>query len=84
MIRFVIVTAAETTLETRVAGEIVEIIQPAGTILRSGFCRDDMFNRQALASGEIAIEIDAANWPVNDITHRIDLSGDKPTPVLKT
>ena len=49
-----------------------------GTILRSGVCSDAMFNRQALAGGEMVVEIDAADWPVNDTTHRIDISGDAP------
>lgn len=51
-----------------------------GTILRSGVCSDPMFNRQALGGNEVAVQIDAADWPVNDATHYIDLSG--PAPVL--
>lgn len=82
MIRFVIATTVDTTEQVRVDGEITDVIRPAGTILRSGFCNEAMFNRQALGAGEMAVEIDAANWPVNDVTHRIDVSGEEPALVL--
>lgn len=72
MIRFVVALAAPRTIETRVDGEIVEVIQPAGTILRSGFCSDGMFNRQSLSGDEMAVEVPADNWPVNDRTMKVD------------
>lgn len=54
-----------------------------GTILRSGFCSPAMFNLQALGPNEAAIEIAAEQWPVNDTTHFIDLSGPEPVLALK-
>lgn len=78
MIRFVVALTASRTIETRVNGEIAEFTQPAGTILRGGFCSDGMFNRQALAGDEIAVEVAAEDWPVNDVTHHVDLSGEEP------
>lgn len=54
-----------------------------GSILRSGYCSDAVFNRQALAGGEAAVELAAEDWPVNDVTHFIDLSGDAPVLAAK-
>lgn len=54
-----------------------------GEILRSGHCSDAMFNRQALAGNEAAVEVAAEHWPVNDTTHFIDLSGEEPVLTAK-
>ncbi len=84
MIRFVVVLTNDRIVETRIDGAITTLTQPTGTILRSGFCSDQMFNRQALAADEAVIEVIAADWPVDDKRVFVDLTGDEPTLVSRT
>lgn len=59
------------------------VCDPNGNILRIGFCNDEIFNKQSVAVGEIVVEITAADWPVNDETQMIDLTGEEPVVVQK-
>lgn len=78
MIRFVVALSSDRTFQTKVDGDIVDAVQPAGFILRSGYCSESTFNRQALQSDEVAVEISVDQWPVDDTKFRIDLSGEEP------